>query len=111
VVTVNVTVAGFVPSSVMLVGDAEQVDPRGAPEQLRFTVWLNPSIGVRFKVKFAVWPAFNVAEVGDTTATKSALFPLVLGSDSAITLSAGMFKVVVSALPATDITTVLVAGG
>jgi len=38
--------AGLEPDSVTELEDKEQVEPVGAPEQLRVTDWLKPAIGL-----------------------------------------------------------------
>ena len=45
VVTVMLTVWEFFPSSVTELGDTSHVASDGAPEQVRDTVWLNPTSG------------------------------------------------------------------
>ena len=74
VVTVPVDVAGVVPLITTLLGESVQVDPIGAPVQLRETDPLKPLSPARVAVNVALAPAVTVAVVG-VASEKSGVVP------------------------------------
>ena len=67
----TVTLAFVKPSRVMEDGETEQVAAAGAPAQVHVTVLLNPPLGERETVKFAVSPAAMVLLAGLAETAKS----------------------------------------
>jgi hypothetical protein len=70
VVTVTVTLAAELPG-VNGLGEAVQAAWKGAPVQVRLTLWLNPSSPVKLKMYAADCPGETVAELEKPDATAS----------------------------------------
>jgi hypothetical protein len=63
------------PFSVTDEGLTVQVEAAGAPEQVKETAWLNPPSGLTTRLRFAAWPAFTLAELGEADREKSIPVP------------------------------------
>lgn len=60
--TVTIVVEAADPFNVTEAGEMEHVDSDGAPEQLKLTAWLKPSVGLILTEYVADWPGETLAE-------------------------------------------------
>jgi hypothetical protein len=93
VVTETVTDDGVVPVKVTEFEDKEQVEPAGAPLQLRATVWLKPATGLTLIVKFAVMPGAIVCVDDGYENEKSCPVPLSVTVSGGVVEFSAMFSV------------------